>query len=144
MDLLEINPKGNFETWSPNTIKELKTNHIKSDLGQKLLYENAIVRIWEICLLPNERLPFAKVNYEFSWTAMTSGLLVSRYCDGRIFLIRFEKGDSHFFNEKEKPINYDLENKGDNIVYFQLTEFKNSELGSFKNIIHSSKRNIVN
>ena len=132
MNYLEINPAGNFETWNPSFIKELKENKISNDLGQNLLFENENVRIWEVILLPNERLPFRKINLDYSWVSLTSGLAISRYADGKIILMRIEKGDSSFLKCKEKKFINDLENKGSEILFLHLTEFKHQAINKIK------------
>ncbi len=57
-----INDIGNFNTWNPSHLKELKENEISTNLGQKVLFENEYLRIWEVVLLPKERLPFRKIT----------------------------------------------------------------------------------
>ncbi|MGB5434295.1 MAG: hypothetical protein WBM98_00280 [Maribacter sp.] len=131
MNSLEINASGNFESWSPSKIRELKENKISNDLGQNLLFENENLRIWEVVLLPNERLPFRKINMDYSWVSLTTGMAISRYADGKILLMRIEKGDSAFLSCKEKTYIYDLENKGDDILFFHLTEFKHQTIKKY-------------
>jgi hypothetical protein len=131
MNSLEINASGNFESWSPCKIHELKENKISKDLGQNLLFENENIRLWEIVLLPNERLPFRKINMDYSWVSLTTGMAISRYADGKIILMRIEKGDSAFLKCKEKTYTYDLENKGSDILFFHLTEFKHQTIKKY-------------
>jgi hypothetical protein len=141
MNYLEINASGNFETWNPSKIKELKENKISNDLGQNLVFENENVRIWEVVLLPNERLPFRKINLDYSWVSLTTGLAISRYADGKIILMRIEKGDSAFLKCKEKAYVYDLENKGEDILFFHLTEFKQQPISKYVSVDASLKLN---
>ncbi|MBD0852155.1 hypothetical protein [Maribacter arenosus] len=131
MNTLEINASGNFESWSPGKIKELKDQRISNDLGQNLIFENENIRLWEVILLPNERLPFRKINMDYSWVSLTSGLAISRYADGKIILMRIDKGDSAFLKCKEKTYIYDLENKGNDILFFHLTEFKHQTIKKY-------------
>ena len=132
MNYLEINASGNFETWNPSFLKELKENNISNDLGQNLLFENENVRIWEVVLLPNERLPFRKIELDYSWVSLTSGLAISRYADGKIILMRIEKGDSSFLKCNDKTHINDLENKGSEILFLHLTEFKHQTINKIK------------
>lgn len=141
MNSLEINASGNFESWSPSKIKELKDKKISHNLGQNLLFENENIRLWEVVLLPNERLPFRKINMDYSWVALTTGLAISRYADGKIILIRIEKGDSAFLKCKEETYIYDLENKGNDILFFHLTEFKHQTIKKYLSTNASLKAN---
>ena len=141
MNSLEINAPGNFESWNPSKIKELKDKKISNDLGQNLVFENENIRLWEVVLLPNERLPFRKINMDYSWVALTTGLAISRYADGKIILMRIEKGDSAFLKCKEKTYIYDLENKGNDILFFHLTEFKHQTIKKYLSTNASLKVN---
>ncbi|MCJ7466693.1 MAG: hypothetical protein MUO53_08380 [Maribacter sp.] len=141
MNILEINATGNFETWNPSTIKEVKDENLSTDLGHDLLYENENVRIWEVVLLPNERLPFREIKFDYSWVALTSGLAISRYADGKINLMRFEKGDSAFMKYVENSAICDLENKGGDILFFHMTEFKQQTFKKYLTHAFSLKSN---
>ncbi len=136
-----INDAGNFNTWNPDHIEELKRNRISPDLGQKILFENDYLRIWEVVLLPKERLPFRKIESDYYWVAGSEGLLISRFSDGRIILMHLEKGDSEFLQHKDKHATYDLENIGQDILFFQMTEFKGEDMGTRERMKEVLKRN---
>jgi hypothetical protein len=141
MNILEINAPGNFETWNPSTIKEVKDKNLSTDLGHDLLYENENVRIWEVVLLPNERLPFREIKFDYSWVSLTSGLAISRFADGKINLMRVEKGDSAFMKYDENNAISDLENKGGDILFFHMTEFKQQSFNQYLTHSFSLKSN---
>ncbi len=138
---IDINASGNFNTWNPSRLKELKENKISTDLGQKILFENDYLRIWEVVLLPKERLPFRKINLDYCWVAASEGMAISRFSDGKIILMHLEKGDSEFLKHKNKHAIYDLENIGEDILFFQMTEFKGEQLYIKAHIQESIKRN---
>ncbi len=137
-----INDAGNFNTWNPAHIEELKKKRISPDLGQKILFENDYLRIWEVVLLPKERLPFRRIESDYYWVAGSEGLLISRFSDGRILLMHLEKGDSEFLQHKDQHAIYDLENIGQDILFFQMTEFKGEDLGARERMEEVLKRNI--
>lgn len=136
-----INDAGNFNTWNPAHIRELKNNEISNDLGQKILFENEYLRIWEVVLLPKERLPFRKMNLDYCWIAGSEGMMITRFSDGKIVLMHLEKGDSEFLEHENKHAIYDLENVGQDTLIFQMTEYKGEQLFVKERIQESIKRN---
>ncbi len=138
---IDINAAGNFNTWNPVHIAELKKKEFSTDLGQKVLFENEYLRIWEVILLPKERLPFRKINLGYCWVAGSEGMVISRFSDGKIVLIHVEKGDSEFLDHGNNYAIYDLENIGQDILFFQFTEFKGEQLFDKSGIPQSIKRN---
>ena len=136
-----INDAGNFNTWNPAHIRELKNNEISNDLGQRILFENEYLRIWEVVLLPKERLPFRKMNLDYCWIAGSEGMMITRFSDGKIVLMHLEKGDSEFLEHENKHTLYDLENVGQDTLIFQMTEYKGEQLFVKERIQESIKRN---
>ena len=141
LKFITINDKGNFNTWNPSHLKELKENEISTNLGQKVLFENEYLRIWEVVLLPKERLPFRKINLDYCWVAASEGMVISRFSDGKIILMHLEKGDSEFLKHENEHAIYDLENIGEDILFFQMTEYKSQPFGVKLRIQESSNRN---
>ncbi|MBT8301655.1 MAG: hypothetical protein KJO63_10005 [Maribacter sp.] len=137
----DINTSGNFNTWNPSHLRELKSNDFTTDLGQKILFENDYLRIWEVVLLPKERLPFRKINLDYCWVAGSEGMVISRFSNGKIVLMHLEKGDSEFLEHDTKQAIYDLENIGQDILFFQMTEFKGEQLFAKARIQANIKRN---
>ena len=124
MKCVELNPSGNFDSWEPSKILELQRKKIDDRLGQKLLFENDKIKVWEVVLFPGERLPFRKINGNYSFTSMTEGLAISRYATGKINLVRIKKGDSMFIKHEGQAAIYDFENIGENILFLHVMEFK--------------------
>ena len=138
---IAINDAGNYNTWNPAHLKELKSKEFSTDLGQKILFENEYLRIWEVVLLPKERLAFRKIDFNYYWVAGSEGMVISRYSNGKIVLMHLEKGDSEFLQHKDSHAVYDLENIGDEILFFQMTEFKGEELFVKERIQEAIERN---
>jgi len=136
-----INDAGNFNTWNPAHIRELKNNEISNDLGQRILFENEYLRIWEVVLLPKERLPFRKIDLDYCWIAGSEGMMISRFSDGKIVLMHLEKGDSEFLEHEGKHAIYDLENVGQDTLIFQMTQYKGEQLFVKEKIQEGIKRN---
>jgi hypothetical protein len=141
LKFVAINDAGNFNTWNPAHIRELKCNEFNTDLGQKILFENEYMRIWEVVLLPKERLPFRKIESDYCWVAGTEGMVISRFSDGKIIFMHLEKGDSEFLAHKDKHAIYDLENIGQDILFFQMTEYKGEQLFVKPGLQEGIKRN---
>ncbi len=123
MKCVELNPPGNFESWEPSKLLELQRKKIDDRLGQKLLFENDKIKVWEVVLFPGERLP-RKISGNYNFTSMTEGLGISRYASGKINLVRIKKGDSMFMKHEGQPVIYDFENIGENILFLHAMEFK--------------------
>lgn len=124
MKCVELNPSGNFEPWDPSKLLELQRKKIDDRLGQKLLFENDTIKVWEVILFPGERLPFRKISGNYNVTSLTEGLAVSRNANGKISLVRIKKGDSMFIEHEGQEAIYDFENIGENILFLHAMEFK--------------------
>tara|TARA_R110002167_G_scaffold76032_4_gene211953 strand:+ start:781 stop:1200 length:420 start_codon:yes stop_codon:yes gene_type:complete len=124
MECVEINPVGQFDTWEPTKVAELTRNEISDCLGQKLLFENDNILVWEVALVPYERLPFRKIQRDFNLTSLTEGLVIRRFGDGKINLVRLQKGDSAFYEFDGEETVYDLENIGEQPILLNIVEFK--------------------
>ncbi len=124
MKCVELNKAGNFDTWEPSKIRELKEKRFASDLGKKLLYENELIRVWEITLFPKERLPFRKQNRDFYWVSLTDAKIICRYSDGKIAMLYINRGDYELRKvEDQNPI-WDMENIGEYLLVLNLMELK--------------------
>lgn len=124
MQIVELNPVGNFDPWDPSKIEELKNDNIPETRGQKLVFENDKVILWELSLLPGERRPFCKITRDFNIVTRTEGLAITRCSTGQIFMLRINKGDSAFYELNGRVSIYDLENIGENELSIHITEFK--------------------
>jgi len=123
MTFTEINPKGNFDTWKKDKLKEVKQQQFSSNLGNPL-YENDTIKLWEIQLKPSETMPFRKHTQNYSATSFSDGLLVSRNTNGRIVLIRLKRGDNFYFECHQEEIIHDLENIGETTIRVIVLEEK--------------------
>ncbi len=124
MECAQINPTGSFENWSPSRLQELQTGAPSASLGQKLLLENQYTRIWEVILFPNERLPFRKIQGDYSLVAHTDGLLISRCGCGAMHLRRFKKGATEVIRHECTDPLEDMENIGDETLILNIIEFR--------------------
>lgn len=123
MQLIELNPAGNFDPWDPVKLDELQNVRCVKKLGQHLFFENETMRLWEICLKPKERLAFHKRSQFYSWTCHTDGLLISRYENGQINMLKFKKGETKYWDFGESGIVADLENIGEDTLVLHVIEY---------------------
>lgn len=125
MNLIELSPEGNFESWEISRLKELRAEEFSKELGQSMLYENDEFRLWDITLKHKERLTFRRVVNDFSYTCITDGFGVIHLGNGKIQFGQFKKGDVCSFNMKEnEELILDVENTGLGILKFIVTELK--------------------
>jgi hypothetical protein len=124
MTVVELNPVGNFESWDTSKLKELQSNEITEILSPNLLFDNENLKLWEISLLPNERIPFRRCKNSYSITAMTNGVALTRIADGSICLIRLKKGESDYLDFQDYNHICDFENIGEEPIKLSVTEFK--------------------
>lgn len=124
MRIQEIIESGSFETWDSSKIRELKQQHYQEGLGQNLLFENELILVSELVLYPKERLPFRKLNRNFTMVSMTDGLAISRSSCGNVSLIALEKGDQKFCSFEGKNALKDMENIGERMLFLYIMEYK--------------------
>jgi len=125
MKCVELNPEGNFDPWENGKLAELRHGKISNTIGNSLLFENKKIRLWEITLVPNQRLPFHKQTVDYSLTCLTDGTAISRYKNGKICLLRFKKGDIAYYEYNDhKEIVRDFENIGEGVIKLSLVEYK--------------------
>ncbi|MEP3208791.1 MAG: hypothetical protein ABJN95_06370 [Maribacter sp.] len=133
MDITEINEKTNFNTWEDEKINELKKGIFVNTLGN-FLFENDSIRLWDLSLLPKERIPFGRRKSNYSLTCMTNGLAISRKSNGEIDLIRLKKGDTPIWLYEENEIICDFENIGETLLKFIVIEHKPAAFGIKSNL----------
>lgn len=125
MNLIELSPAGNFESWEIKRLNELRSEQFLERLGQSPIYENEDFRMWNITLKPKERIPFRKITNDFSYTFMTDGFAVFHQGDGKIKLGQFKKGDVYYYNiEKQGELIIDFENTSIRDLKFMVFELK--------------------
>ncbi len=57
----QLNKQGNFDTWPQARVDELKSETIPAQVGTRLIFQDASIRVWEIRLQPGERLLFTNI-----------------------------------------------------------------------------------
>jgi len=124
MKIVELNAKGNFDSWDPAKLNELQSKKITEDLCNHLIFENDAIKLWEIVLRPSERIPFRRCKNSYSLTGLTGGVALSRIHNGVIKLIRFQKNDIAFWDFQDYNHICDFENIGEDILRISVTEFK--------------------
>ncbi|WP_431121363.1 hypothetical protein [Flagellimonas flava] len=124
MQCVELNPVGNFDPWDQKMIDELLHNDVKESLGDRLVFENETVKLWDIRLEPGERLPFRKHNANYNWVCVTGGLALTRHGNGKISMVKLEPGDTEYWEFRGKNYTNDLENIGDRTIAINVLEYK--------------------
>ena len=123
MRSVELNPKDNFDSWDPKWASELKRGVFNNALGHELLFANDYVKLWEIMLLPKERMTFRLQQSPYVWVCETGGLAISRMVSGQICMYHFEKDDSAYFKPNRSKYVRDLENIGEELLKMTIVEF---------------------
>ena len=129
MKSLELYPTGSLGLWDPRKVQELKAESgNESFTGGNLMFENEYLKFWEIILYPGERLPFSKKNTNYLWSCISGGQTLTHSGDGAIRYYVIEKGESQFFEFKNKNHISDLENTGKNIIVIHIIEYKHEHI----------------
>jgi hypothetical protein len=111
--------------WEPWRLAELETNRSNGQVGMRLVSQTDRVRVWQICLMPGERVPFHRHQLDYFWTALTAGRSRSHYGDGSIRETAYDIGmTQHFCFEPGEAMIHDLENIGETALLFTTVEFK--------------------
>ncbi|OMQ31276.1 hypothetical protein [Ensifer sp. 1H6] len=94
-------------------------------VGQTLVSENDLVRVWHITLAPGERLGFHRHELDYCWIALAPGRSRSMYSDGHTVETEYKTGDCNVFTFEENEVMvHDLTNIGDTSLAFTTIEFK--------------------
>lgn len=122
MELVELNPEGNFTSWEDTKLEELKQANFSTDIGT-ILFENKEIKVWEILLKPQQRIPFRAHYNNYSVSSLTKALLLTRNINGQINMLRMTKGEHFFwgFEENGSTI-HDIENIGENLIKIAVIE----------------------
>lgn len=123
MTSIELNQKGNFDSWDKTKLAEIKNGKFSEAIGE-LLYKNDEVSAWKIELQPLQRLPFRRHSGYYRCICLTDGLLVSRNVNGSATLFRFNKAESFIWDCTANEIIFDLENLGEDNVQLSVIEEK--------------------
>lgn len=127
MQFVELNPLGNFDPWEQEKVDELLHQEIKESLSNRLVFEDESIKLWDLCLLPGERLNFRRHNTNYAWVCTTGGLMITRYGNGKIDMVKLNPGDTEYFENRGKNHVNDLENIGENPVVINILEYKRSK-----------------
>lgn len=96
-------------------------------VGQVLVSETDLVRVWHIKLGPGERLGFHRHQLDYCWIALTSGRSRSTYSDGNSVITDYNAGDCKVFAfAADETMVHDLTNIGLTQLAFTTIEFKGS------------------
>ncbi|WP_245424270.1 hypothetical protein [Methylovirgula sp. 4M-Z18] len=96
-------------------------------VGQTLVSESDLVKIWHINLAPGERFGFHRHELDYCWIALTSGCSRSMYSDGNAVDTEYKPGDCRVFAfADDEAIVHDLTNIGETNLAFTTIEFKGS------------------
>lgn len=123
MAITEINSIGNFDTWDEVRLKEIKKGNFSKAIGKKL-YENEDFVLWGIDLKPFERCSFRIHVNNYSCTAFSHGLALSRNVNGQIVLMRFKKGQHFYLECAGNEMITDFENVGEDTLKIAIVEEK--------------------
>lgn len=124
MKCVELNPIGNFNPWEPGKLEELEKNELDNCLDSNLMFENESIKLWSFSLQPYDRLPFRKHLYHFSWTCPSGGLAISRNSNGKITLLKYDRGDTGYYEPKDESAIFDFENIGEELLEITILEHK--------------------
>ncbi len=58
-----INENGSFAGRLPQHLKELSDYSYNKNVGQQIVFEIDLIRVWQILLLPEQRLAFHTTEY---------------------------------------------------------------------------------
>ncbi|PWL38757.1 hypothetical protein DKG77_10955 [Flagellimonas aquimarina] len=129
MQCVELNPIGNFDSWEQEKIDELLHQEITQSLGERLVFENESVKLWDLNLNPGERIPFRLHNTNYSWVCTTGGLALTRHGNGKINMVKLDQGDTEYWEFKGKNYINDLENIGEDRIVINILEYKENNVG---------------
>ncbi len=94
-------------------------------VGQTLVSETDLVRVWHISLAPGERLGFHRHQLDYCWIALTPGRSRSMHSDGNSVITDYKAGDCKVFAfAADETMVHDLTNIGPSQLAFTTIEFK--------------------
>jgi hypothetical protein len=126
MKYVELSRKENFDSWNTMDLAELHQLQTCEDFNEYRIYQSKNVKIGLIILESYERTPFRLMKNSFKLVSLSGGEAITRFSDGRISLMMFEKGECVSQNVVVPPMINDLQNIGDNLLVMALIEYKNT------------------
>jgi hypothetical protein len=109
-------------------LAEAPTNY---EVATKLVFENELIRVWEMRLEPGERVPFHCHRTPYFWICHGHGRGIQRFPDGRMLHVEFDRNDTDFLDEGrlETERIHDFENAGETVASFTTFELLSSRWG---------------
>lgn len=116
-----------YQGWSSELRREFEVNAFNGNVGQVLLSETERLRVWEIRLLPGERVGAHRHVLDYFWTALTPGRSRQHTSDGTTREVVYHAGQTrHFTFAAGQYLLHDLENIGIEPLAFLTVELKES------------------
>ena len=92
-------------------------------VGSRRLFENDLVRVWDITLAPGERLPFHRHAESYFYRCESAGKVQVRLPDGTAAVYESPAAEVHFHAiGPDDVVVHDLENVGDTTVRYTTVE----------------------
>lgn len=115
------------DDWTAEALTELEANQWNGHVGQQLVSQTQLVRVWMMHLEPGERMPFHRHVLNYFWTALLPGRARSRYGDGSVRIYEYSRGETLHLNfPGGSGMVHDLTNIGDTPIAFVTVEFLDS------------------
>jgi hypothetical protein len=121
-----MEPKSEFDiAASKNFLDEIAKADAR--VGQTLVSENDLVRVWHVGLEPGELFGFHRHELDYCWIAINAGRSRSISSNGSVVETEYKAGDCKVFAFAENEgMVHDLTNIGDTSLAFTTIEFKAS------------------
>ena len=116
-----MSAEGRFD---PSTVAgELERAPSNAAVGNRLLFENERVRVWDITLTPGERLPFHCHRTSYFYRCESDGVSRARTPDGLVCTYA-SRADEVTFHELPpgETLVHDFENAGETTLRFTTVE----------------------
>jgi hypothetical protein len=114
-----------FAGWSPGLVEEFRVNAHNYQVGGRLLMETERVKVWEIRLAPDERLPAHRHVLDYFWTALTDGSSEQHTDDGTTRRVSYRAGETRSFEfAPGEYLLHDLHNTGSAELAFITVELR--------------------
>ena len=126
MKCIELNRKGDYDCWSGTDLAELHRLQTCEDFYEYSLYRGKDVKMGLIILEPYERTPFRMLKNNFKLVALSGGEAVTRFSNGGISLMLFERGECVSLCVYGRTMINDLQNIGVDVLVMALIEYKDS------------------
>lgn len=109
--------------WPEAVVAEFRDNEFNGRVGQYLLMQNEMARVWVIRLAPGERVAVHRHVLDYTWIALTDGSGRQHIHDGTTREVQYKRGDTRSFNfPKGKFLLHDLQNTGAEDLAFITVE----------------------